>query len=153
MELLRLESCQHLCIDWCFHHITSAEELLEQLDPTFKDWPYLHMHAKRGRSSLHALGVGSNRRVQERVGRLGLSLASLLREGSHQATKSADLYEPFSRFGKVIDAVMPWHKDTNKSKGLGFVEVADAAAVSREVECKSSQRDSSMITSITESTC
>ena len=73
--------------------------------------------------------------------------------GLTNATKSADLYEPFARFGKVIDAVVIWHKDTNKSKGLGFAEFADAAKVLWAVKCKSSQQDSSMITAITESTC
>ncbi|HHW43905.1 RNA-binding protein [Desulfofundulus thermobenzoicus] len=41
------------------------------------------------------------------------------------ATKAEDLQEAFSRYGEIISARVITDRETGRSRGFGFVEVAD----------------------------
>ena len=49
-------------------------------------------------------------------------------------TDDAELSEIFGEFGQVDSAVIIMDRDTNRSKGFGFVEMADSAEAENAVE-------------------
>jgi RNA recognition motif-containing protein len=45
-----------------------------------------------------------------------------------------DLREHLAEFGKIVDVSIPWNKETDSSKGYGFVEFADAEDAQRAID-------------------
>lgn len=50
------------------------------------------------------------------------------------ATTSQDLRELFEQHGEVSDAIVIQDRDTGRSRGFGFVEMADEAAADAAIE-------------------
>ena len=49
-------------------------------------------------------------------------------------TEDADLKQLFSEFGAVKSAKVIMDRETNKSKGFGFIEMEDASAGTKAIE-------------------
>jgi RNA recognition motif-containing protein len=48
-------------------------------------------------------------------------------------TRDADLEQLFGSFGEVVSASVIMDRDTNRSKGFGFVEMQDAADAKKAI--------------------
>jgi len=48
-------------------------------------------------------------------------------------TTNESLNELFARFGTVVSAVVAFDRDSNRSKGFGFVEMADDEAAQKAI--------------------
>lgn len=79
--VLKLPSCQNLWQDWPFEDSMPLQQFLEDLHPSLVGWSHYAMymqHQQPGHDTVHALGLGPKRVLQERAALLGLTLCALL---------------------------------------------------------------------------
>ena len=78
-HVLKLPTCQNLWEEWPFGDMP-LQQFLEDLHPSLGSWSQyaMYMQHQPGHETVHALGLGPKRVLQEKAALLGLTLCALL---------------------------------------------------------------------------
>ena len=79
--VLKLPTCRDYWEEWPFGDSMPLQQFLEDVHPSLGSWSHYAMymqHQQPGHETVHALGLGPKRVLQERAALLGLALCALL---------------------------------------------------------------------------